>query len=186
MTSAAAMVDAQDIPDLWETPFVVSKDTWAVTRCLEIHGHGKASAKWTPAHFVAIAMWYGGTKAGTQAAKAIRIFGIWSPFVGDNCDELPSMQVKTGPRQILSKIWPTTEYEQKPLLERANRLSPGKPFTNFDEAHNYLLRLCIGPNLADFPTVTRPKLQKIDWTHLISPAQFCQTLAPILQNNFDH
>ncbi|KAH0367169.1 hypothetical protein KCU65_g4851, partial [Aureobasidium melanogenum] len=185
MTSAAPMDEAQDIPDLWMMPFVVSKDTWAVTRCLEIHGNGKTSAKWSPAHFVAISMWYGGIKAGIQAAKAIRIFGIWSPHVGDKHDELPSMEVKTGPRQILSKIWPTDEYEQKPLLDRANRLSPETPFTNFDEAHNYLLRLCIGPNLADFPTVVRPKLQKYDWTHLISPVQFCRTLVPILQNHFD-
>ncbi|KAG9597799.1 hypothetical protein KCU77_g3993, partial [Aureobasidium melanogenum] len=177
------MNNAQDIPDLWEMPYVVSKDTWAVTRCLEIHGN--TANKWTPAHFVSIAMWYGGIKAGIQAAKAINIFGVWSPRVGVKNDELPSMEVKTGPRQILSKIWPSTEYEQKPLLDRANRLSHEEPFTNFDEAHNYLLRLCIGPNLAEFPTVVRPKLHRIDWSYLITDAQLCRTLAPILYHHFD-
>ncbi|KAG9659914.1 hypothetical protein KCU95_g12694, partial [Aureobasidium melanogenum] len=178
------MNDAQEIPDLWQMPFVVSKDTWAVTRCLEIHSN--TANKWTPAHFVAIAMWYGGIKAGIQAARAIRIFGVWSPRVGVKNDELPSMEVKTGARQILSKIWPTNEYEQKPLLDRANRLSHEEPFTNFDEAHNYLLRRCIGPNLAEFPTVVRPKLHRIDWNYLVTDAQFFQTLAPILYHHFDH
>ncbi|KAH0351663.1 hypothetical protein KCU83_g4083, partial [Aureobasidium melanogenum] len=184
MTNAAPINDAQEIPDLWQMPFVVSKDTWAVTRCLEIHGN--TANKWTPAHFVAIAMWYGGIKAGIQAAKAIRIFGVWSPRVGVKNDELPSMEVKTGAKKILSKIWPTNEYEQKPLLDRTNRLSHEEPFTNFDEAHNYPLRLCIGPNLAEFPAVARPKLHRIDRNYLITDVQFCQTLTPILYHHFDY
>ncbi|KAG9529190.1 hypothetical protein KCU93_g3665, partial [Aureobasidium melanogenum] len=163
MTNAVPMNDAQEIPDLWQMPFVVSKDTWTVTRCLEIHGN--TANRWTPAHFVAIAMWYGGIEAGIQAAKAVRIFGVWSPRVGVTNDQLPSMEVKTGAKQILSKIWPTNEYEQKPLLDRANQMSHEKSFTNFVEAHNYLLRLCIGPDLAEFPKVT---------------------LAPILHRHFDN
>jgi hypothetical protein len=184
MTNAVPMNDAQEIPDLWQMPFVVSKDTWAVTRCLEIHGN--TANRWTPAHFVAIAMWYGGIEAGIQAAKAVRIFGVWSPRVGVTNDQLPSMEVKTGAKQILSKIWPTNEYEQKPLLDRANQMSHEKSFTNFDEAHNYLLRLCIGPDLAEFPKVVRPKLHRINWKRLITDVQFCQTLAPILHRHFDN
>lgn len=182
-TGAATTDDGESIQDMWYTPFVVSKDTWAVTKCLEIHGN--STTKWSPAHFVTIAMWSGGIEAGIQAAKAIRIFGIWSPHAEDKRDELPSMEARSGPKQILSKIWPTNEYEQKPLLHRANRLSHEKSFTNFDEAHNFLLRLCIGPDLTRFPAVVRSKLQWSNWTSLITEAQFCRTLAPVLYKHFD-
>lgn len=109
ITSAVSIEDAQEIHDMWDVPCMVSKDTWAVTRCLEIHGN--SATRWTPAHFVAVAMWSGGIKAGMQAAKAIRVFGIWSPHVRDEYDGISSMDVETGRDQILSKIWPTSRYE---------------------------------------------------------------------------
>lgn len=184
IASAAPKEDAQEISDMWDMPFLVSEDAWAVTRCLE--DHGSLVTNWSAAHFVAVAMWSGGITAGIQAARAIRIFRIWSPHAEDNHAEPPSIKVKTKRKHILSKIWPLDEYEQKPLLDRANRLRRGKPFANFDEAHDYLLRLCIGPDLTRFPTVVRPRLQRIDWQHLVTETQFCRTLAPILYKYFDH
>jgi hypothetical protein len=54
--------DSKNLQDMWDEPLKVSRDTWAVTRCLI--DHGNKETKWTAGHFVAVAMWSGGPEAG--------------------------------------------------------------------------------------------------------------------------
>lgn len=176
--------DTEDVQDMWDSP-EVSEYSWAVTKGLTEHGNG--NTRWTPAHFVAVAMWYGGVKAGIQAAKAIRIFGIWSY---DEHDELPSVNDKSNNEDLLHKLWPSTPAQQMILHRWAQRSHPGTPLPDFEAAHRHLLRECIGPDLTKFPTVVRPKLnlgQRASrrWASLITQEQWRETLAPVLCKYFD-
>jgi hypothetical protein len=188
VTSPVPNEDSEGIQDMWNEPLVVSKSTWAVKRCL--NDHGDKSTLWSPGHFVAVAMWSGGLEAGVQAAKALRIFGIWSPHADDKDDGLPALGKSTVRDYILDKIWPTCQVQQGSLLNRANRFKSGTPFPDFETAHHHLLRECIGPDLTRFPAVVRPKLKfgyhtPRPWKSLITEEQSWNTLVPVLRKHFD-
>ncbi|KEQ69531.1 hypothetical protein M436DRAFT_85406 [Aureobasidium namibiae CBS 147.97] len=189
LTSPAPAEDFEGLHDMWDEPLAVSKDTWAVTRC--VSDHGNTITKWTAGHFVAVAMWSGGLEAGIQAAKAIRIFGIWSPHADYRLGEPPPLSRVAARSDILGRLWPTVEStEDHRLLEWANQRYPGNSFTDFATAHRHLLRECIGPDLTKFPTVVRPNLDyhngaPLVWKRLVTIEQFWDTLAPVLRKHFD-
>jgi hypothetical protein len=93
-TSTTPAEDSENLQDMWDEPLEVAMDTWAVTRCL--NDHGKKETRWSAGHFVAVAMWSGGLEAGIQAAKAIRIFGLWSPHADDEDEALPPGVTRRG------------------------------------------------------------------------------------------
>jgi hypothetical protein len=179
---------AEGFQDMWNEPLAVLRDTWAATRCLNDHGDGQT--KWSPGHLVAIAMWSGGLEAGIQAAKAIRIFGLWSPHVDDEDDALPALSDETRRGYILEKLWPTIQTNQTLLLKWARRSNPGTKFSDFKTAHHHLLRDYIGPDLTKFPAVVRPKLKYgsravLKWDRLVTEEQFWNNLTPVLRTHFD-
>ena len=51
---------------------LVTQETWAVTKYLQKAASTRKSL--SAAHFVELALWYGGLEAGRQAAQAIRVF----------------------------------------------------------------------------------------------------------------
>ena len=188
LASPVPAEDFEGLHDMWHEPVEISKDAWAVTRCLDDHGDNKT--RWTAGHFVAIAMWSGGLEAGIQAAKAIRIFGIWSPH-SDNCSDGPlplSHDVKY--RELMDKLWPTDTNRQRECLAWAKRSNPGTPFAVFETAHHHLLRECVGLDLTKFPTVVRPRVKfygrgnPLVWDSLVTIEQFWDTLAPVLRKHF--
>jgi hypothetical protein len=159
-----------------------------VTRCLTDHGNNQT--KWTAGHFVAVAMWSGGLEAGIQAAKAIRIFGIWSPHAERIRGKPPALSKSTDANDILKHIWPTRERRQSRLREWAEQYNPGTWFPDDETAHLHLLRQCIGPDLTQFPPVVRPKLKfghgtSFPWKRLVTEEQFRGILAPVLRTHFD-
>jgi hypothetical protein len=115
VTSSVPNDDSERLQDMWDEPLTVLKDTWAVTRCLI--DHVNINTSWTAGHFVAVAMWSGGLEAGIQAAKAIRIFGIWSPYADYRKGEIPPLSTYTDGKDILDKIWPNPGRKQTVLLE---------------------------------------------------------------------
>jgi hypothetical protein len=50
---------------------------WAVTGSISKYANEKR--KWSVAHVVDLALWVGGPDAGLQAARALKIFGVWGP-----------------------------------------------------------------------------------------------------------
>lgn len=180
--------DSEVLRDMWDEPLAVLKDTWAVTRC--VTDHGNRLTRWTAGHFVAVAMWSGGLEAGIQAAKAIRIFGIWSPHADYRLGKPPPLSRSADRSDILDRLWPTVESKQDRFLEAAQRSNPGTPFPDFETALRNLLHQCIGPDLTKFPTVVRPKLQYDNgaprvWKSLVTVEQFWDTLAPVLRKYFN-
>jgi hypothetical protein len=187
-TSTTPAEDSENLQDMWDEPLEVAMDTWAVTRCL--NDHGKKETRWSAGHFVAVAMWSGGLEAGIQAAKAIRIFGLWSPHADDEDEALPAWSNETRRECILEKLWPIIQTNQTLLLKWVRRCNPGTRFPNFETAHLHLLRQCIGPDLTKFPSVVRPKLKyghgtTLPWKRLVTVEQFWETLAPVLRKHFD-
>lgn len=89
---------------------------------------------------------------------------------------------------ILNKIWPSSPFDEKFMLDWANetRGPIDPPFTEFKDAHQYLLRECIGSDLSRFPSSARNGYtkQKIP-DRIISKARFDSTLAPLLVEHFD-
>jgi hypothetical protein len=135
-------------------------------------------------------MWSGGLEAGIQAAKAIRIFGIWSPHAERIRGKPPALSKSTDANDILEKIWPTRERRQSRLHEWAEQYNPGAWFPDDETAHLHLLRQCIGPDLTQFPPVVRPKLKfghgtSLPWKRLVTEEQFRGILAPVLRTHFD-
>jgi cation transport regulator ChaB len=187
-TSTTPAEDSENLQDMWDEPLEVAMDTWAVTRCL--NDYGKKETRWSAGHFVAVAMWSGGLEAGIQAAKAIRIFGLWSPHADDEDEALPAWSNETRREWILEKLWPIIQTNQTTLLQWARRCNPGTPFPDFETAHLHLLRQCIGPDLTQFPSVVRPKLEyghgtTLPWKRLVTVEQVWETLAPVLRKHFD-
>lgn len=90
--------------------------------------------------------------------------------------------------QILNKIWPSSPLDERVMLDWANetRGPIDQPFTEFKDAHQYLLRECIGSDLSRFPSSARNGYtkQKIP-DRIISKARFDSTLAPLLVEHFD-
>jgi hypothetical protein len=123
LTNTKPAEDSEYFQDMWDEPLEVSRDTWAVTRCLT--DHGNKETKWTAGHFVAVAMWSGGLEAGIQAAKAIHIFGIWSPHAEHISGKPSALSKSTDANDILEKIWPTRERKQSRLRESAEQYIPG-------------------------------------------------------------
>lgn len=158
-------------------------DAWAVTRCLA--DYGNKLTKWTAGHFVAIAMWSGGLEAGIQAAKAIRIFGIWSPHSVESSDGPLPLSHDAKCHKLLDKLWPTDPNDQRGCLNWARQ------FPDFETAHRHLLHECVGPDLTKFAPVLRPKLKfngrgsSLEWDRLVTIEQFRDTLAPVLRKHFD-
>jgi len=188
LTSPMPAEDFEGLHNMWDEPLAVLKDTWAVTRC--VNDHGNTITKWTAGYFVAVAMWSGGLEAGIQAAKAIRIFGVWSPHADYRRGEPPPLTRFADRSDILDRLWPTVESKQDRLLEWAERSDPGTTFPDFATAHRSLLHRCIGTDLTKFPAVVRPKLQYgngalLTWERLVSVEQFWDTLAPVLRRYFD-
>ncbi|THY19804.1 hypothetical protein D6D01_06988 [Aureobasidium pullulans] len=165
---------------------LVTQETWAVTKYLQKAAITRKSL--SAAHFVELALWYGGLEAGRQAAKAIRVFGLWSPHRDGTLYGPPSMAIVLTHIQILSKIWPSSPFDEKVMLDWANetRGPIDPPFTEFKDAHQYLLRECIGSDLSRFPSSARNGYtkQKIP-DRITSKARFDSTLAPVLVEHFD-
>lgn len=187
-TTAMPTEDSEGLQDMWNEPPEISRDAWAVTRCLS--DHGNSLTKWTAGHFVAIAMWSGGLEAGIQAAKAIRIFGIWSPHADNSNDgPLPLSHVATN-KELLDKLWPEEPNRQRECLAWATRSNPGTPLPDFETAHRHLLHECVGLDLTKFPTVVRPRLKpsgrggSLAWGRLVTIEQFWETLASVLRKHF--
>ena len=188
LTSPMPAEDFEGLHNMWDEPLAVLKDTWDVTRC--VNDHGNTITKWTAGYLLAVAMWSGGLEAGIQAAKAIRIFGVWSPHADYRRGEPPPLTRSADRSDILDRLWPTVESKQDRLLEWAERSDPGTTFPDFATAHRSLLHRCIGTDLTKFPAVVRPKLQYgngalLTWERLVSVEQFWDTLAPVLRRYFD-
>lgn len=114
LTSPMYPEESEGLQDMWDEPPAVLKDTWAVTRC--VNDHGNTKTRWTAGHLVAVAMWSDGLEAGIQAAKAIRIFGIWSPHADHRHGEPPPLSRFADRSDILDRLWPTVESKQDRLL----------------------------------------------------------------------
>lgn len=127
-------------------------------------------------------------EAGRQAAKAIRVFGLWSPHGDGTLYGPPFMAIPLTHTQILNKIWPSSPLDEKVMLDWANetRGPIDPPFTEFKDAHQYLLRECIGSDLSRFPSSARNVYTKRKIPdRIISKARFDSTLAPLLVEHFD-
>lgn len=180
------------LPDSFESrPIVPRQDVltlreWAVTGSLMVYGEKKE--RWSAAHFVDLALWVGGPDAGIQAARALKIFGVWNPSGDYNPHfDRKSIRVCQDHRTVLGRIWPE-ENDGSRLLAWANHYSSTteQPFDNFVDAHSYLLRQCIGENLKLFPSLARNFAQVGEVSsRIISRAYFDSTLAPILREHFD-
>jgi len=55
----------------------ITRQEWAVTGPISLYAREKS--KWSAAHFVDLALRVGGPDGGIQAARAIKIFGLWTP-----------------------------------------------------------------------------------------------------------
>ncbi|KAG9858495.1 hypothetical protein KCU98_g466, partial [Aureobasidium melanogenum] len=180
------------LPDSFESrPIVPRQDVltlreWAVTGSLMVYGEKKE--RWSAAHFVDLALWVGGPDAGIQAARALKIFGVWNPSGDYNPHfDRKSIRVCQDHRTVLGRIWPK-ENDGSRLLAWANHYSSTteQPFDSFVDAHSYLLRQCIGENLKLFPSLARNFAQVGEVSsRIISRAYLDSTLAPILREHFD-
>ncbi|THV64605.1 hypothetical protein D6D28_09780 [Aureobasidium pullulans] len=168
---------------------LVTQETWAVTKYLQKAVITRITRRsLSAAHFVELALWYGGLEAGRQAAKAIRVFGLWNPHRDGTLYGPPSMAIELTHIQILNKIWPSSPLDEKVMLDWANetRGPIDPPFTEFKDAHQYLLRECIGSDLSRFPSSARNVYTKRKIPdRIISKARFDSTLAPLLVEHFD-
>ncbi|CAD0026231.1 unnamed protein product, partial [Aureobasidium pullulans] len=167
---------------------LVTQETWAVTKYLQKAVTTRITRRsLSAAHFVELALWYGGLEAGRQAAKAIRVFGLWSPHGDGTLYGPPFMAIPLTHTQILNKIWPSSPLDEKVMLDWANETrGPIPPFTEFKDAHQYLLRECIGSDLSRFPSSARNVYTKRKIPdRIISKARFDSTLAPLLVEHFD-
>lgn len=164
----------------------ISRNAWAVTNAIETYGKGKK--RWSAAHFVDLALWLGGPAAGIQAARALKVFGVWNPSGNfDLACSVHSIRRCLDREVILHKIWPD-EIDGEELLVWAN-YSQGRtehPFMEFKDAHSHLLHKCVGEDLGLFPRLARNFAQVGDASNrIISRAYFDSTLAPILLQHFD-
>ncbi|THW12436.1 hypothetical protein D6C89_08374 [Aureobasidium pullulans] len=168
---------------------LVTQETWAVTKYLQKVVTTRITRRsLSAAHFVELALWYGGIEAGRQAAEAIRVFGLWNPHGDGTLYGPPSMAIELTHIQILNKIWPSSPLDEKVMLDWANetRGPIDPPFTEFKDAHQYLLRECIGSDLSCFPSSARNVYTKRKIPdRIISKARFDSTLAPLLVEHFD-
>ncbi|THY03007.1 hypothetical protein D6D02_08256 [Aureobasidium pullulans] len=168
---------------------LVTQETWAVTKYLQKVVTTRITRRsLSAAHFVELALWYGGIEAGRQAAKAIRVFGLWNPHGDGTLYGPPFMAIPLTHTQILNKIWPSSPLDEKVMLDWANetRGPIDLPFTEFKDAHQYLLRECIGSDLSCFPSSARNVYTKRKIPdRIISKARFDSTLAPLLVEHFD-
>lgn len=165
---------------------VVNLREWAVTGSLMMYGEKKE--RWSAAHFVDLALWVGGPDAGIQAARALKIFGVWNPSGDfDPTFAIESIGDYLDHQTILRRIWPNETNSQR-LLAWANRHrpTPEQQFDDLADAHSDLLRQCIGEDLRRFPSLARDFAQVGDVKRrIISRAYFDSTLAPILRKHFD-
>ncbi|THY13198.1 hypothetical protein D6D00_10232 [Aureobasidium pullulans] len=168
---------------------LVTQETWAVSKYLQKAVITRITRRsLSAAHFVELALWYGGLEAGRQAAKAIRVFGLWNPHGDGTLYGPPSMAIDLTHARILNKIWPSSPLDEKVMLDWANetRGPIDPPFTEFKDAHQYLLSECIGSDLSRFPSSARNGYTKRKIPdRIISKARFDSTLAPLLVEHFD-
>jgi hypothetical protein len=159
---------------------------WAVTGSISKYASEKR--KWSAAHVVDLALWVGGPDADLQAARALKIFGVWGPS-GEFIMSYGQHSIKTclEPETILCKIWPSA-IGSEDIVAWANLHQPStnSPFVKFEDAHKYLLRQCIGADLTLFPRWSRDPATAGDASNrMISRAYFDSTLAPLLKEYFD-
>lgn len=169
------------------THHTITRQQWAVTGC--ILNHASEKPRWSAAHLLDLALWVGGPNARVQAARAFRIFGVWDPS-GDFEPEFSISSIRTclDAEAILRKIWPSGSAEQEHIISRANHhpALTDHRFANFKDVHSYLLRQCVGQDLASFSPLSRDAAVLGDVSNrIISKAYFDSTLAPLLVEHFD-
>jgi len=134
----------------------ITRQQWAVTGCILQYASGKP--RWSAAHILDLALWVGGPDAGVQAARALKVFGVWNPS-GRFEPEFSIISIKTclDSETILRRIWPSESDGEELIISSANhhQASTDRRFKTFKDAHSYLLRQCIGKDLTLFSPLSR-------------------------------
>lgn len=132
-----------------------TREDWPVTAPL-MRGYCKGPVC-TAAHVITTAYLLGDRTAAVQAARALRVFGVWAPDTTTmpyrNRRKLPPIDCPLSASRILQTIWPATFITaQEDLLAWANETRDlnSPTYHSWTDAHIDLLKKCLETSSSQF------------------------------------